>query len=128
MSRLVVLFAAVVAAACSATPAFAHAKLVSTSRRTARSWPRRRRRCASALTTRSPSAPDAVVAADRSSVLAGSPRFERGGHELVLPLGSLGNGDYSVRWGIVSDDGHFESGLLAFRVASTRSVATPAAS
>jgi copper transport protein len=34
----------------------------------------------------------------------------------VLPLERLGNGDYSVRWAIVSDDGHLESGLLAFRV------------
>jgi copper transport protein len=117
MGRLVVLFTAAVVAACCATPALAHANPVSTS-------PQDGAVLASAPTevrvrfddpvTVGPG--NAVVAADRSSVLAGSPRVERGGRELVLPLQSLGNGDYSVRWGIVSDDGHQESGLLAFRV------------
>src|SRR4051794_14277556 len=59
---------------------------------------------------------NAVVSADRTSVLAGKPRVERAGRELVLPLERLENGDYSVRWRIVSDDGHLESGVLAFRV------------
>ena len=63
---------------------------------------------------------NAVVDADRSSVLVGPPRLERGGRELLLPLRSLGNGDYSVRWAIVSDDGHVESGVLAFRVGAPR--------
>ena len=63
---------------------------------------------------------NAIVAADRSSVLAGSARVERAGHDLVLPLQNLGNGDYSVRWAIVSDDGHLESGSLAFRVGPAR--------
>jgi copper transport protein len=115
--RLVVLFAAVVVAASCAAQALAHANLVSTS-------PQDGAIVASAPTevrvrfddpvTVGPG--NAVVAADRSSVLAGSTRVERGGRELVLPLKSLGNGDYSVRWAIVSDDGHLESGLLAFRV------------
>ena len=117
VGRLVVLSAAAVLAACWATPAFAHANLVSTS-------PEDGAAVASAPTevrvrfddpvTVGPG--NAVVAADRSSVLAGSPRVERGGHDLVLPLQTLGNGDYSVRWAIVSDDGHLESGSLAFRV------------
>ena len=59
---------------------------------------------------------NAVVASDRTSVLAGKPRVERAGRELVLPLQTLANGDYSARWRIISDDGHLESGVLAFRV------------
>src|SRR4051794_36654932 len=57
-----------------------------------------------------------VVAHDGTPVLGGKPRVERAGRELVLPLGSLANGDYSARWRIISDDGHLESGVLAFRV------------
>lgn len=50
------------------------------------------------------------------SILDGSPRIE-GGRTLVLPLrAGLGRGDYTVRWAIVSDDGHLESGVLAFAV------------
>jgi copper transport protein len=115
--RLVVLFAVAVVAASCATQALAHANVVSTS-------PQDGAVVASAPTavrvrfddpvTVGPG--NAVVAEDRSSVLAGTPRVERGRRELVLPLESLRNGDYSVRWGIVSDDGHLESGLLAFRV------------
>ena len=60
---------------------------------------------------------NAVVAADHRSVLAGPPRLERKDHLLVLPLRPhLPNGDYSVSWRVFSDDGHLESGVLAFRV------------
>jgi copper transport protein len=117
VGRLVVLFAVAVVAAACATQALAHANLVSSS-------PQDGAVVASAPTEVrvrfddpvSVGSGNAVVGEDRSSVLAGSPRVERGGRELVLPLERLRNGDYSVRWGIVSDDGHLESGLLAFRV------------
>ena len=60
---------------------------------------------------------NAVVAADHRSVLAGPPRLERQDHLLVLLLRPhLPNGDYSVSWRVFSDDGHLESGVLAFRV------------
>jgi len=50
------------------------------------------------------------------SVLAGKARVQ-GGRTLVIPLrAALGRGAYTVRWGIVSDDGHLESGVLAFAV------------
>ncbi len=61
---------------------------------------------------------NAVVSSDHSSVMDGDPRTERGGHQLVLPLLKLADGDYSARWRIISDDGHPESGVLAFRVGS----------
>ncbi len=119
--RLVVLFAVTAVAACYATPAFAHANLVSTSPEdgaVVASAPTEVRVRFDDPVTVGPG--NAVVTADRDSVLAGSPRVERGGHDLVLPLESLGNGDYSVRWAIVSDDGHLESGSLAFRVGPPR--------
>ncbi len=54
------------------------------------------------------------------SVLAGRGRVD-GGRTLVVPLRrGLPDGDYSVRWSIVSDDGHLESGVLAFAVGAGR--------
>jgi copper transport protein len=39
------------------------------------------------------------------------------GHVLTVPLrAGLQDGDYSVRWSIVSDDGHREQGVIAFAV------------
>jgi copper transport protein len=61
---------------------------------------------------------NAVVANDGGSVLVGRPHLAAGNRELVLPLRRLSNGDYSVRWRIISDDGHLEDGVLAFRVGS----------
>ena len=34
----------------------------------------------------------------------------------MLPVRAGRHGDYSVRWRAISDDGHLESGVLAFRV------------
>jgi copper transport protein len=51
-----------------------------------------------------------------ASILRGQARLQ-GRRTLVVPLRrDLPNGDYSVRWSIVSDDGHLESGVLAFAV------------
>ena len=47
-----------------------------------------------------------------------------GAKTLVIPLRrGLANGDYSVRWSIFSDDGHLESGVLAFGVGAGRRAA-----
>lgn len=44
-------------------------------------------------------------------------RLEPGGRRLVVPLPrGLGRGVYSVRWRVVSDDGHVEVGTLTFGV------------
>ena len=54
------------------------------------------------------------------SVLAGHSHVV-GAKTLVIPLRrGLPNGDYSVRWSIFSDDGHLESGVLAFGVGAGR--------
>jgi copper transport protein len=59
----------------------------------------------------------AVSNASNASVLAGAPHIA--GHTLVLPLRTgLADGSYSVRWSIVSEDGHREQGVLAFAVGS----------
>jgi copper transport protein len=62
------------------------------------------------------------------SVLVGRPRVE-GARTLVVPVRrGLADGAYSVRWSIVSDDGHLESGVLAFAVGIGRPPPTAALS
>ncbi|MFZ1881891.1 MAG: copper resistance protein CopC [Gaiellaceae bacterium] len=57
----------------------------------------------------------AVANSGGASVLRGAARTS--GHVLSLPLRpGLAKGAYSVRWSIVSDDGHREEGLVAFAV------------
>lgn len=57
----------------------------------------------------------AVANTTGESVLAGKATAH--GHVLRIPLRrNLSNGAYSVRWSIVSDDGHRERGVLAFAV------------
>jgi copper transport protein len=117
--RGVALLAAVAVAALCATPAFAHAEVVSTSPQdgvVVSSAPAEVRIRFDDPVTVGPGNAVVATVAPRDSVLAGRPRVAQRGHELVLPLRSAGRGDYSVRWGIVSDDGHVESGVLAFRV------------
>jgi copper transport protein len=62
------------------------------------------------------------------SVLVGRPRIE-GARTLVVPVRrGLADGAYSVRWSIISDDGHLESGVLAFAVGTGRRPPTAALS
>jgi copper transport protein len=50
------------------------------------------------------------------SVLGGRPSIV-GERTLVIPLQhGLANGAYSARWSIVSDDGHLETGVIAFAI------------
>ena len=57
----------------------------------------------------------AVDNASLASILAAGPQAR--GRVLTIPLrAKLAEGDYSVRWSIVSDDGHREQGVLAFAV------------
>jgi copper transport protein len=63
-----------------------------------------------------------VVASSGVSALAGHARVEQGNSRaLVVPLRSgLGNGDYTVRWRVVSADGHIVSGVVAIGVGRGR--------
>ncbi len=65
-----------------------------------------------------PAGGDRAVDADGSSVIAGPARRLGGNHRvLVIPLrGGLRRGSYTVRWRVVSDDGHLIQGVLAFAV------------
>jgi copper transport protein len=57
----------------------------------------------------------AVSNATSASILRGKAAAH--GRSLVLPLRrGIADGDYSVRWSIVSDDGHPEQGVIAFAV------------
>jgi copper transport protein len=62
------------------------------------------------------------------SVLAGKPRIERG-RILVVPLRSgLADGDYTVLWRALSEDGHKLAGVIAFSIGAGRSPPVPALS
>jgi copper transport protein len=68
---------------------------------------------------------DAAVQNGDGSILGGKPAAH--GKTLVLPLRArLGNGDYSVRWSAVSNDGHIVQGVLAFGVGLGRPPPLPA--
>ena len=56
----------------------------------------------------------AAVDASRRSVL-GTPVRARG-RTLTIPLRRIGRGSYSIRWSVVSDDGHTVTGVIAFAV------------
>jgi copper transport protein len=63
-----------------------------------------------------------AVSNDTNASILGGPAVAQG-HVLTLPLrAALQNGDYSVRWSIVSDDGHREQGVIAFAVGTGRAV------
>jgi copper transport protein len=67
----------------------------------------------------------AAVRNGGGSIVRGRARVG-GGRTLVVPLRrGLGDGDYSVRWTIVSDDGHLESGVIAFAVGAGRAPPRP---
>ena len=59
-----------------------------------------------------------VANSDKRSVVAGKPRAH--GRVLTIPLRKLRDGDYTVRWNILSDDGHTVDGVLAFAVGAGR--------
>jgi len=59
---------------------------------------------------------NAAIRNDGTDVMGGAP-FVRRARTLVIPLKpKLPDGQYSVRWSIVSDDGHNEEGVIAFAV------------
>ena len=61
-----------------------------------------------------------------ASVLAGRPRVV-GGRALVVPLASgLAEGDYTVLWRVISDDGHTIAGVTVFGVGAGRPPPTAA--
>jgi copper transport protein len=73
-----------------------------------------------------PGGANAVVRNGGGSVRAGPARVVRRGRVLEIPLRpSLPDGDYTVRWDVVSDDGHDLRGVLAFGVGIGRAAPVP---
>ena len=60
-----------------------------------------------------------------ASVLGGKAHV-LGGKTLVVPLRAVGDGDYTVLWRVLSDDGHTEAGVISFAVGAGREAPTPA--
>jgi copper transport protein len=115
VKRLAVLLA--VASLASPAAAFAHATLLRTAPADGAVLASSPRRVTVVFddTVRVGKGNAAIANRSRRSVLDGPPLAR--GHDLVLPLRrQLRDGAYSVRWSIVSDDGHPERGVLAFAV------------
>ncbi len=69
----------------------------------------------------------AAIRNSGGSVLDGRPSIV-GERTLVIPLQrGLANGAYSARWSIVSDDGHLETGVIAFAIGKGKPSAALAA-
>jgi copper transport protein len=64
---------------------------------------------------------NAVVANTTGASVLDGAAHARGRTLILAVLPRLRDGDYSVRWAIVSDDGHLERGVLAFAVGAGRS-------
>src|SRR4051794_2414511 len=124
LRRLAILAGCLAAAAFAAPAALAHARLVDTS-------PADRK-----VLVRPPSEvrlrfdePVRVLGGMKAvrnfgpSVLAGKPHAQ--GRDVVLPLKRIGDGDYTVLWRVLSDDGHVETGVLAFGVGGGRAPPVP---
>jgi methionine-rich copper-binding protein CopC/putative copper export protein len=67
-----------------------------------------------------------VVVANKGKrpVAAQKPRTR--GSKVVIPLSRLREGDYTVRWRVLSDDGHTLEGVFAFAVGAGRAAPTAA--
>ncbi|MDX6516810.1 MAG: copper transport protein, partial [Gaiellaceae bacterium] len=124
LRRLAVLLAGLVACAVVAPSALAHATLL-------RAQPRDRQVLAEApvevrLHFSEPVRSLGgirVVRNGGASVLRGKPHVV--GRDLLVPLRKLGDGDYTVLWRVLSDDGHLETGVLAFGVGAGRAPPQP---
>ena len=69
---------------------------------------------------------NAAIRNDGTNVLDGTPRIAPG-NQLVIPLrGGLADGEYTVRWSIVSDDGHEQEGVIVFGLGRTAAQPTAA--
>ena len=114
VKRLVVLFA--VASLASPAAAYAHATLLRSAPADGSVLTTAPRHVTSSSTTRSASANGnaAIANGSRRSVLAG-PATVHAAQRSSCRCRRLTDGDYTVRWSIVSDDGHPESGVTRVR-------------
>ncbi|TML46441.1 MAG: hypothetical protein E6G19_01685 [Actinobacteria bacterium] len=119
-TRTLAAAAALLAAAAAAPPAWAHARLVSTTPGDgavlASAPPRVTIRFDD--TVRVLGGTTVVANSGKRPVIAGKPRAS--GRAITIPLQKLRDGDYTVRWRVLSDDGHTVDGVFAFAVGAGR--------
>jgi copper transport protein len=112
--------AALSAAVAAAPPAWAHARLVSSTPADGDVLASAPRQVTIRFddTVRALGGTRVVANSDKRSVVAGEPRAH--GRVLTIPLQRLRDGDYTVGWRVLSDDGHTVDGVLAFAVGAGR--------
>jgi copper transport protein len=118
--------AAFFAAAVAATPAWAHARIVSTTPTDGAvlASPPPRVTIRFDDTVRVLGGTTVVANANKRPVTEGRPKAS--GRIVTIPLRKLHEGDYTVRWRVLSDDGHTIEGVFAFAVGVGRATPTAA--
>jgi copper transport protein len=118
--------AAFFAAAVAATPAWAHARIVSTTPTDGAvlASPPPRVTIRFDDTVRVLGGTTVVANANKRPVTEGRPKAS--GRIVTIPLRKLHEGDYTVRWRVLSDDGHSIEGVFAFAVGVGRATPTAA--
>ena len=111
---------ALAAAAVGAPSAWAHARLISTTPedRAVLASPPAKVTLHFDDTVRALGGTTVVANVDKHPVTAGKPRTS--GRVVTIPLPKLRDGDYTVRWRVLSDDGHIVEGVFAFAVGAGR--------
>lgn len=118
--------AAVLAAAAAAPSAWAHARVVSTTPGDGAvlASPPQDVTIRFDDTVRVLGGTTVVGNSDKRAVTAGKPSAS--GRIVTIPLRKLHDGDYTVRWSVLSDDGHTVDGVFAFAVGAGRAPPTAA--
>ena len=119
-TRTLAAAAALLAAAAAAAPAWGHARVVTTTpgESAVLASPPSRVTIRFDDTIRVLSGTVVIRNADKRSVVAGKPRSN--GRVVTIPLRKLHDGDYTVRWQVLSNDGHTVEGVFAFAVGAGR--------
>jgi copper transport protein len=115
--RRVALFVGLLVALAFPSAAWAHATLE-------RTWPSIRGRVATAPKTVrlnfdqgvKPLSNSIIVYTASGRVVSGTARNGASAHDVVVPVGQLLKGPYTVRWHVISGDGHVISGVFTFGV------------
>src|SRR5512132_1378600 len=127
-TRTLAAAAALLAAAAAAPQAWAHARIVSTTPGAGDVLASAPKRVTIRFddTVRVLGGTTVVGNSDKHGVTAGKPSAS--GRVVTIPLRKLRDGDYTVRWSVLSDDGHTIDGVFAFAVGAGRAPPTAALS
>ena len=127
-TRTLAAAAVLLAAAAGAPEAWAHARIVSTTPGDGDVLASAPKRVTIRFddTVRVLGGTTVVGNSDKRAVTAGKPSAS--GRVVTIPLRKLRDGDYTVRWSVLSDDGHTIDGVFAFAVGAGRAPPTAALS